>query len=1116
MTDRSVTVRLGVDNTSARRATAQSEQDFRRVAQAATASAAEQQNAFQRASTAEQASFERTAAVARTTGRATQEAMAATTVSVGRLAAAAEEVPATFASAASLSTRAMAEIATSAQTTSTTVVAAETRMSEATAASAAGIRNSLAMRLAAAEAVVAQEAALATATTASAAAGTSQAAALGNVAATGGRTEKAFSAVRTSGLLMLGMFAAAVVTAAKFEKAMSGVEAVADATEQQMGRLREAALIAGRDTAYSASQAASAEAELAKAGVSVDDILSGALKGSLALAAAGQLDLAESATISAQAMNTFKLRGSDVSHIADVLAAGANKSAADVHGLGESLRMGGLLAQQTGLSLEDTVGVLSAFADRALIGSDAGTSLKTMLQRLVPQSDEAKGIMDQLGFSAYDAGGSFVGLTKLAGNLKSSFSNLTPEARNAAMATIFGSDSVRAATILYELGSAGVDRYRNAVNDQGAATRMAGTQMNNLAGDIEQLSGSLEVALINGGTAATGVLRDMVQWVTHLVNAWSSLPSWLQTSTIALFGIGGALALLAGGIGLILPKVVAFQASLATLAETMPVLAGAAGRFTGFMLGPWGIALGVASAALAVFGLSTVDVKQEVQGLTEAVKADSNAIGANVRAWLAHKLETDGVLKAAKALGISTADVTDAILGNSDAVSRVNGVLETYLRQVDGVEGAATDAGHGEAEWTKSLRSVEGAMKGLSPEITGAVEAAKREAEAAGGASSATKGLGDASRVTAQDLSDTRSAVEKLTDSLDTLNGKNISATKASIAMQSSLADLRDKVKENGLELDIHTAKGRDNKSALLDAASAAQAHAKAVMEQTGSSEQAIAVFGEDVEALKRVMSQAGWTQQQIESLTSAYAKVPPAVTTKVSDPGALQTIADLQEVKAKVMDVPPGKSITIRAPSTEAIQDLRAVGYTVDQLPGGKDVKITVPSGDAVNGTARIQQAINNIQGRTVTVSVGYDREYADRHQPVGWANGGIRRYAAGGITAFASGSERHVAQIAPAGAMRLWAEPETGGEAYIPLAGAKRGRSLRILDQVAGMFGQQLIPARPTAGELIPARQLASPVAAAAAGGGGPTTNITLYGARQGIEEQLADIVRHQQFIT
>ena len=82
-------------------------------------------------------------------------------------------------------------------------------------------------------------------------------------------------------------------------------------------------------------------------------------------------------------------------------------------------------------------------------------------------------MMAQLGFSAYTSTGQFVGLTELASRLQRSFSNLTPEARNSAMGVIFGSDAVRAATILYEQGALGVDEYRRAVDDNGAAARMA-------------------------------------------------------------------------------------------------------------------------------------------------------------------------------------------------------------------------------------------------------------------------------------------------------------------------------------------------------------------------------------------------------------------------------------------------------------------------------------------------------------------------------------------------------------------------------------------------------------------------------------------------------------------
>jgi hypothetical protein len=71
------------------------------------------------------------------------------------------------------------------------------------------------------------------------------------------------------------------------------------------------------------------------------------------------------------------------------------------------------------------------------------------------------------------------------------------------------------------------------------------------------------------------------------------------------------------------------------------------------------------------------------------------------------------------------------------------------------------------------------------------------------------------------------------------------------------------------------------------------------------------------------------------------------------------------------------------------------------------------------------------------------------------GHANGGILANAMGSITAYAGGGENHVAQIAPAGAMRLWAEPETGGEAYIPLASSKRARSTAIWEETGKRLG-------------------------------------------------------------
>lgn len=408
-------------------------------------------------------------------------------------------------------------------------------------------------------------------------------------------------ALVAGGVLAAG-FGIAVHAMAGFEKEMSGVAAVSSASAEEMGRLREAALKAGADTVFSASQAAKAEAELAKAGVSTADILGGALRGSLDLAAAGQLDLAQASTIAAQSMNVFKLSGSDVGRIADVLAAGANKSAADVGQLGDALRQGGLLAAQTGLSLEDTVGALSAFADRALIGSDAGTSLKTMLQRLTPTSNEAAETMDRLGLRAYDAGGNFVGLQTYAGQLQRSLSGMSQEQRNAALQTIFGSDAVRAATVLYELGAAGVEKYTKAVDDQGAAARMSSTQLDNLSGDLEALKGSIETTLIGAGSEANGVLRFMAQSATDAVNAIGALPGPVQAAGMGFAGVAGAGLLAVGAAGTLIPKFREVRTEL----EKMGTAGAAASRGVGWLGRLSAGAAGAAAIVLAVRGLGEV------------------------------------------------------------------------------------------------------------------------------------------------------------------------------------------------------------------------------------------------------------------------------------------------------------------------------------------------------------------------------------------------------------------------------------------------------------------------------------------------------------------------------
>lgn len=304
-----------------------------------------------------------------------------------------------------------------------------------------------------------------------------------------------------------------IKVAANFEASMNRLGAVSGASAGQMKQLQQAALDLGKSTKFSASEVASAESELAKAGVAVADILGGALKGSLSLAAAGNIELADAATVAAQAMNIFNLAGSDVEHIADVLAAGANKSAADVGQLGQAMQQAGLMANNAGLSLEETVGTLALFADNALIGSDAGTSLKTMLAALAAPSNEAAQAMAELGISAYDAKGNFIGISEFAGILQEKLGGLTQAQRDAALATIFGRDASRAALLLLEAGKGTVEEYTTAVNDSGAAARAAAANTAGAAGAWEQLQGAIETIQIEIGSKLLPVLTELALWV---------------------------------------------------------------------------------------------------------------------------------------------------------------------------------------------------------------------------------------------------------------------------------------------------------------------------------------------------------------------------------------------------------------------------------------------------------------------------------------------------------------------------------------------------------------------------------------------------------------------------
>lgn len=336
-----------------------------------------------------------------------------------------------------------------------------------------------------------------------------------------------------AGAVALGAWAVSVTT--QFDKRLSAVKAVSGATTSEMERVRQKALDLGAASSFSASESAVAIEELVKAGIPLADVMSSAADATVDLAAAGEVDLKRAAEIAANAMNAFDISAKEMPRIADIIAGAANASAIDVEQFGLSLAQVSAIADTVGFSFEDTATAIGLLGNAGIVGSDAGTSLKTMFMRLTPATDKQSDAMKALGIITedgsnrfFDAQGNVKSMSEVAGVLSSSMKGLTREQQLQALATIFGSDAVRAAAVFAKEGSVGFDQLATSINKV-TAEQVAEERLNNLAGDLERLKGSAETLAIVVGSALSPMLRDLAQAAEGAVNWLADPPdsSWL-------------------------------------------------------------------------------------------------------------------------------------------------------------------------------------------------------------------------------------------------------------------------------------------------------------------------------------------------------------------------------------------------------------------------------------------------------------------------------------------------------------------------------------------------------------------------------------------------------------
>lgn len=765
---------------------------------------------------------------------------------------------------------------------------------------------------------------------------------------TGRKSALIASGMTAAGLAVAAFGVAAVKMAADFDQQMSTVQANTGATSAQMDQLRAAAIEAGASTVYSASDSADAINDLGKAGMSVTDILTGGLTGALNLAASDGMAVGDAAEYMANALSMFHLKGSQASQVADTLAAGAGKAVGNVSDFGEALNNCGAQANSFGMNIQETTGVLALFAQNGTIGAEAGTQLNSMLMKLAAPSTEAANTMKELGISAYDAQGHFVGMANFAGQLQKAEKNLTDEQRNQANATIFGSYAIKAANYLYEAGESGVNKWTKAVSESGYAAEQAAAKNNNLKGDLENLGGSMESLMISVGEGAQGPLRKMVQGLDTLVDAFAGLPSGAQQTLVVMaslagvFGavhkaagnLNGSTSTMANNIGLAIDPIqrvktalgsaqTAFQmfrASSMSASEQMEAFGTSASKAqlktAGFKAvgssvmsllgGPWGIALTVAGVALSAFVSQQQKAKAASEQLESALESGSDVASEIAGAY--QDMSSGGVKLTTwlDKAGISLTDMTSAAMGNEAALKRVN----KQIKEIDKPGPGATAA----SAIKKALKEESKAYDDASKKANEKSKAAKNAVDADGKSAAAAKDAASANKDLADSASDASEEIDDLVKALFGLESGNLTADQAVDQLNQKIGELSDTCKDNGVVfdqngnlLDKFSEKGTKTKQALEDIASSAQNAAEKILKQgestgfsSGEIERANGVLQDARDAIIRQAEASGMSEQAANALADRWGLSSDSIKASIDN---IKKTADNNKAKLDVDD---------------------------------------------------------------------------------------------------------------------------------------------------------------------------------------------------------------------
>jgi TP901 family phage tail tape measure protein len=458
------------------------------------------------------------------------------------------------------------------------------------------------------------------------------------------------------------------------------------------------------------------------------------------------------------------------------------------------------------------------------------------------------------------------------------------------------------------LGNAGdllrssIDLGSRAWEENNALTTEAEKRYDTTAAKIAIAGNRINDAAISFGQLLLPAIAAVFGAFGDLADVIGGLPGPVKAVAIAVGILAAGLLTLAGGTLLLLPRLAAVKAAMASMGIEGGILRGSL-SLVAKAFNPYTLALGAATAGVMIWANSQAEARRRVEDLTAAIEADSGALGENTRAKLANTLQDKGILDDAKTLGLSMETVTDAALGQADALRIVNAAIDGVAEAHGTNRDAMIASLFGYDDETTAAINLANKLPVLTDEVTAAQDAATNKAEAMGEDATATEGAGDAATGAAPaidelgtEMEETASLADQLTEALEGLAGTALDVEKSNLEWLDSVAALNEELthqtnaegeltgtlKKGIVTLDDRTVAGREARGAILDAVDAAIEHGAAVAEETGSLTKGARAVAEHIKELKEQAVEAGVSKKAINDYIEQLNLTPAQIKTAI------------------------------------------------------------------------------------------------------------------------------------------------------------------------------------------------------------------------------------------